>query len=61
MVKPQPKIPFGPDDYLAWEQEQSGRNEYVDGEVFAVSGASDAHGTTAGNLFAALHCNYDHR
>lgn len=55
MVKPQPKIPFGPDDYLAWEQEQSGRNEYVDGEVFAVSGASDAHGTTAGNLFAALH------
>ena len=55
MVKPQPKIPFGPDDYLAWEQEQSGRNEYVDGEVFAMSGASDAHGTTALNLAALLH------
>lgn len=55
MSLPQPKIPFGPDDYLAWEQDQPGRNEYVDGEVFAMSGASDAHGTAAGNLFAALH------
>ena len=55
MSLPQAKVPFGPDDYLVWEQEQSGRNEYVDGEVFAMSGASDVHGTAAGNLFAALH------
>ena len=55
MSLPQPEIPFGPDDYLAWEQDQPCRNEYVDGEVFAMSGASDAHGTAAGNLFAALH------
>ena len=55
MSLPQPKIPFGPDDYLAWEQDQSLRNEYVDGEVFAMSGASDAHATVAGNLFANLH------
>ena len=55
MTLPQPKTPFGPDDYLAWEQEQAFRNEYVDGEVFAMSGASDAHATVAGNLFANLH------
>lgn len=55
MSLPQPKLPFGPDDYLAWEPEQPERNEYVDGEVFAMSGASDAHGTVAGNLFAGLH------
>lgn len=55
MTLPQPKTPFGPDDYLAWEQEQAFRNEYVDGEVFAMSGASDAHATVAGNLFVALH------
>ena len=51
----QPKIPFGPDEYLAWEREQPFRSEYVDGEVFAMGGASDAHGTVAGNLFASLH------
>ena len=55
MNLPQPQIPFGPDDYLAWEQDQPGRNEYVDGEVFAMSGASDAHATVAGNVFARLH------
>lgn len=54
MSLPQPKIPLGPDDYLAWEQGQPWRNEYVDGEVFAMSGASDAHGTAALNLAALL-------
>ena len=57
MSLPQPKIPFSPEDYLAWEHEQPFRNEYVDGEVFAMSGASDAHGTAAGNLFAGLHAH----
>lgn len=50
-----PQPPFGPDDYLAWEAEQSCCHEYIDGEVFAMSGASDAHGTAAGNFFAVLH------
>lgn len=50
-----PQTRFGPDDYLTWEASQAERHEYVDGEVFAMSGASDAHGTCAGNLFAALH------
>lgn len=54
MSLPQPKEAFGPDDYLAWEQDQPIRNEYVDGEVFAMSGASDAHGTAALNLAAGL-------
>jgi len=50
----QPKLPSGPDEYLAWEQEQPERNEYVDGEVFAMSGASDAHGTAALNLASSI-------
>ena len=44
MSLPQPEITLGPDDYLAWEQDQPCRNEYVDGKVFAKGGASDAHG-----------------
>ncbi len=55
MSLPQAKIPLGPDDYLAWELEQSGRHEYIDGEVFAMGGASDGHGTVALNLAALLH------
>ena len=55
MSLPQVKPPFGPADYLAWESVQAERHEYLDGEVFAMGGASDAHGTVAGNLFAALH------
>lgn len=54
MSLPQAKIPFGPDDYLAWESGQPERNEYVDGEVFAMSGASDAHVTIALNIAAML-------
>jgi len=45
---------FGIDDYMLWEAEQSERHEYLNGEVFAMTGARDAHNTIAGNLFATL-------
>lgn len=45
---------FDSDDYLAWEAEQPERHEYVDGETFAMAGASDAHVTIAGNVYMAL-------
>ncbi len=48
------KPAFGAEDYLAWEAEQAEKHEYIAGEVFAMAGASDAHVTVAGNLFAAL-------
>ncbi len=54
MILAQPKHTFEPDDYLAWELNQDGRHEYVDGEVFAMGGASDAHGTVALKLAALL-------
>lgn len=41
-------------EYLAWEAEQPQRHEFVDGEVFAMAGAGDAHVTVAGNLYMAL-------
>ncbi len=46
-----------PADYLAWELAQIGRHEYVNGEVCAMSGSSDAHGTATGNFSAALHAH----
>lgn len=41
-------------DYLAGEAESPIKHEYVDGEVFAMGGASDAHVTIAGNVFSLL-------
>ena len=45
---------FSADDFLVWEAGQERKHEYLDGEVFAMAGASDAHVTIAGNLFIAL-------
>jgi Uma2 family endonuclease len=41
-------------EFLAWERLQEVRHEFVDGEVFAMAGASRAHVRTVMNLGAAL-------
>lgn len=41
-------------EFLAWERQQELRHEFVDGEVFAMAGASFAHVTTVLNLVSAL-------
>ncbi|MFT3812809.1 MAG: Uma2 family endonuclease [Acidovorax sp.] len=55
MNRPARQPRFDADAYLEWEAGQAEKHEYLDGEVFAMSGASDAHVTIAGNLFLALH------
>jgi len=42
------------EDYLASEEISSIKHEYVNGFTYAMAGASDAHVTIAGNLFALL-------
>lgn len=42
------------DVYLKLEAESPVKHEYFNGEVFAMAGASDAHVTIAGNIFALL-------
>lgn len=41
-------------EFLAWEEEQLTRHEYVAGEVFAMVGARQIHVIVAGNCFALL-------
>lgn len=41
-------------DYLEGEKSSDIRHEYVDGQVYAMAGASKRHGVIAGNLFAHL-------
>ncbi|WP_204153572.1 Uma2 family endonuclease [Leptolyngbya sp. CCY15150] len=48
------QLPVDPDEYLRLEAESPIKHEYVNGEVYAMAGATDAHVTIAGNLFAML-------
>jgi Uma2 family endonuclease len=43
------------DEYLAQEELVGVRHEYVNGQLFAMAGASDAHNVICGNLFALIH------
>jgi len=42
------------ESYLDWESQQQEKHEYLCGEVFAMTGASQAHVVVNGNLFVAL-------
>lgn len=42
------------DEFLAWEAGETTKHEFVDGHVFAMAGASRAHGTIALNLAALV-------
>ena len=42
------------DEYLQMEAQSPVKHEYIDGQIYAMAGASDPHVTIAGNLFALL-------
>jgi Uma2 family endonuclease len=42
------------EDYLEDERETQIRHEYVDGQVYAMGGASELHNTVTGELYAAI-------
>ncbi|NJA04256.1 Uma2 family endonuclease [Methylomonas sp. UP202] len=42
------------EDYLAWEETQVEKHEFVAGEVFAMVGARQDHVVVCGNIFAGL-------
>ncbi|MDP2432240.1 MAG: Uma2 family endonuclease [Pseudomonadota bacterium] len=54
MGMPEAAPRFSIDDYMAWEAEQAERHEYLNGEVFAMTGARDAHNTIALNIAGQL-------
>jgi Uma2 family endonuclease len=43
-----------PEEYLQMEAQSPVKHEYIDGQIYAMAGASDPHVTIAGNLFALL-------
>ena len=54
MNAPRPIIRLSVEEYLAAERSADVRHEYVDGELFAMTGASRAHNAISLNIAAAL-------
>jgi Uma2 family endonuclease len=46
--------PMSPAEYLAWEAEQPLKHEYIDGEVYAMTGGTLPHNDIALNLYSQL-------
>ncbi|MFQ3618900.1 MAG: Uma2 family endonuclease [Cyanobacteriota bacterium] len=53
IAEPQPHR-LSPQEYLAWEATQDIKHEYLDGEVFAMTGGTIAHNLISGNFYALL-------
>ncbi|MEP7012390.1 MAG: Uma2 family endonuclease [Acidobacteriota bacterium] len=51
---PEPKPHLTPEDYLALDRAAEERSEYLDGEMFAMSGGSREHALIAANLIREL-------
>ena len=49
-----PKVRLTPEEYLAIERQATYKSEYVNGEVFAMSGASPRHVLIVTNVVAEL-------
>jgi Uma2 family endonuclease len=45
---------ISPEEYLEGEKISAHKHEYIDGEVYAMAGASDPHVTITGNLYMQL-------
>jgi Uma2 family endonuclease len=41
---------FTPEEYFAWEEQQLHRHEYIDGEVYAMTGGTVVHSQIASNF-----------
>lgn len=50
----QAQLKFSAQDFLSWELGQELRHEYLDGEVFAMSGGTLEHNMATGAVFATL-------
>lgn len=49
-----PAKKWTPQEYLAWEQDQPTKHEYLDGEIFDLAGASAEHNDICANLLREL-------
>lgn len=51
----QPKRPMTEEEYLSLERVSEHKHEFLNGEIFAMTGGTIAHNLISGNTFASLH------
>jgi Uma2 family endonuclease len=56
-----PKPRLSAEDYLALERSSETRSEFLEGEIFAMTGASERHNLLAGNVYSAFRAQLRHR
>jgi Uma2 family endonuclease len=62
MIAAQNPLPhLTPEDYLIWEEQQLEKHEYIDGQVYAMSGGSINHGRIAIRFTAMFDAHLDGR
>jgi Uma2 family endonuclease len=49
-----PKQRLTTEEYLAFERQSETKNDYLDGEIFAMTGASRIHNLISGNIFGEI-------
>lgn len=54
MAHPNIRRPLTEEECLAFEHASAVKHEFVDGEVYAMTGASKRHNVIAGNIYAHL-------
>ncbi len=57
----QPQRRYTPDEYLTLERKAEYKSEYVNGAIFAMSGASERHNVIVLNIGASLHAQFRNR
>jgi Uma2 family endonuclease len=60
-VSTQPKTFLTPEQYIEIERQAERKNEYYNGEMFAMAGAKEAHNTLVMNFGAGLHRQFRSR
>ena len=55
-IQAQPR--YTPEQYLELERKAGHKSEYVNGQILAMAGASEAHNTITVNVAAALHAQF---
>jgi Uma2 family endonuclease len=54
MTAPANRVTYTPSEYIKRERMNDWKSEFLDGEIFAMTGASRPHNLIAGNLFAEI-------
>ena len=57
----QPQRRYTPEEYLTLERKAEYKSEYVNGAIFAMSGASERHNVIVLNIGASLHAQFRNR